>query len=129
MDKRRSSFVHNPLPLVTDRQPRSNMPDTGDDNLGPMMDVDFKDSDTSKGLDGMGPQSSMGAQNIPTAPDAGARYDAPDGMNRQLLSTSAGYPAQMCDAEPMDATQDTNVRDFSSEDEINETLYGRDGSM
>ncbi|RAH75686.1 uncharacterized protein BO66DRAFT_387521 [Aspergillus aculeatinus CBS 121060] len=105
------------------------MPDPGDDSLGPMMDDDFTESDTSKSLDDMGPQSSMGAQNMSTVPDAGAKYDALDGMNRQLLNTSAGYPAQMCDAEPMDATQDTNVRDFSSEDEISETLYGRDGSM
>ncbi|RAH87308.1 hypothetical protein BO86DRAFT_384470 [Aspergillus japonicus CBS 114.51] len=105
------------------------MADPGDDILDPMMDDDTKENNINKSPDDMGPQSSIGPESKSTAPDARAEYDAHHGMNRQLLDTSAGFPAQMCDAGPIDSLGDTTVRNFSSEDEINETLYGRDGSM
>ncbi|PYI26765.1 hypothetical protein BP00DRAFT_430000 [Aspergillus indologenus CBS 114.80] len=105
------------------------MPDPGDNNLGPVTDDD-KETGIDESPGGMGPRSSMRPENMSTAPDARAEYDASDGMNRQLLDTGAGFPAQLCDAGPIDNLGDTTVRDFSSLcAEINETLYGRDGSM
>ncbi|PYH78974.1 hypothetical protein BO82DRAFT_356788 [Aspergillus uvarum CBS 121591] len=104
------------------------MPDPGDNNLGPVMDGDKKTGiDESPGDMGLG--SSMRPKKMSTVPDARAKYDVCDGMNQQLLDTGAGLPAQMCDAGPIDNLGDTTVRDFFSEDEINEALYGRDASM
>ncbi|OJZ82857.1 hypothetical protein ASPFODRAFT_210678 [Aspergillus luchuensis CBS 106.47] len=122
MNNEGPGFIESPLPLVTDRRPQPNMADLGYDSLSPLVNGEARNSDTMERPDDMGAQRSSGMGNMSTAPEPRANFDAHEGMNLQLLDTGAEFPAQMCDARPIDNLNDNNVRDFSSKGETSETL-------